>query len=199
MTDPTACSGIRATPEIKKIVRKILRCGEVVFMSEEQKDALQAVVLGKQRTRLVVVLPTGGEKSLFSVAPARVDVPSMTIVVVPHLSYRHHRSNSQKQLDLEAWRRCENSGKVVWPSTFQERDFQVGHETSRSRPWALKIEPGSCTLDFESTIISWNVCITTAVQLLVTNTMVISSDPDTFQTRLPCSGIAASRDVAEFL
>jgi superfamily II DNA helicase RecQ len=102
MTDLTACSGIRATPEIKKFLRKTLRCEKVMFVSQEQRDVLRAVVLGKQRTPLVVVLPASGEKSLSSVAPARMDDPSMTIVVVPHLSYRHNQSNSQKQLNLEA-------------------------------------------------------------------------------------------------
>ena len=29
-----------------------------------------------------------------------------------------------------------HSGKVMWPFAFQERDFQVGHETSRYWAWA---------------------------------------------------------------
>lgn len=54
-------------------------------------------------------------------------------------------------------------------------------------------------LHLESTIISRNVCITAGVRLLVTNTMVAKSDPGAFLITIPCSGIAASRDVAKFL
>ena len=41
-------------------------------------------MLGKQRTPLVVMLPTGGEKSLLFMVPACLDDPSVTIVVVPY-------------------------------------------------------------------------------------------------------------------
>jgi hypothetical protein len=47
-------------------------------------------VLGEQRTPLVFVLLAGGEKSLLSMTPARVDDPGMTIVVVPHQAYVNH-------------------------------------------------------------------------------------------------------------
>jgi superfamily II DNA helicase RecQ len=41
-------------------------------------------VSSKQRTPLVVVLLTGGGKSLLFIVPACLDDPSMTIVVVPY-------------------------------------------------------------------------------------------------------------------
>ncbi len=58
-------------------MRKVLGC-------EEQREALQAVVCGEQRSPLVVVLPTGGGKSLLFMAPACLVDPGVTIVVVPY-------------------------------------------------------------------------------------------------------------------
>ncbi|KAK0887414.1 hypothetical protein LTR02_017252 [Friedmanniomyces endolithicus] len=63
--------------EVKKAMRKVLGC-------EEQREALQAVVCGEQRSPLVVVLPTGGGKSLLFMAPACLVDPGVTIVVVPY-------------------------------------------------------------------------------------------------------------------
>jgi superfamily II DNA helicase RecQ len=42
------------------------------------------IVSSKQRTLLVVVLPTGRGKSLLFIAPACLDDPGVTIVVVPY-------------------------------------------------------------------------------------------------------------------
>ncbi|KAM0704631.1 hypothetical protein Q7P35_006805 [Cladosporium inversicolor] len=70
--------------EIKKAMRKVLGCEEVAFWSKEQREALQVIVSSEQRTPLVVVLPTGGGKSLLFMAPACLDNPGVTIVVVPY-------------------------------------------------------------------------------------------------------------------
>jgi superfamily II DNA helicase RecQ len=69
---------------LKNAMRKALRCSEVSFRSDEQKEALQIIVSGEQTTPLVVVLPTGGGKSLLFTAPACLDDPGVTIVVVPY-------------------------------------------------------------------------------------------------------------------
>jgi superfamily II DNA helicase RecQ len=42
------------------------------------------IVSGEQRTPLVVVLPIGRGKSLLFIAPACLDDPGVTIVVVPY-------------------------------------------------------------------------------------------------------------------
>ena len=70
--------------DLKNAMRKALRCSEVSFRSDEQKEALQMIVSGEQTTPLVVVLPTGGGKSLLFTAPACLDDPGVTIVVVPY-------------------------------------------------------------------------------------------------------------------
>lgn len=70
--------------QLKNAMRKALCCSEVSFRSEEQKEALQTIVSGEQRIPLVIVLPTGGGKSLLFTAPACLDDPGVTIVVVPY-------------------------------------------------------------------------------------------------------------------
>jgi superfamily II DNA helicase RecQ len=65
-------------------MQKVLGCEEVAFRSKEQREALRVIVSGEQRTPLVVVLSTGGGKSLLFIAPACLDDPGVTIVVVPY-------------------------------------------------------------------------------------------------------------------
>jgi superfamily II DNA helicase RecQ len=65
-------------------MQKVLQCEDVTFRSEEQREALQVIVSGEQRTPLVVVLPTGRGKSLLFIALACLDDPGVTIVVVPY-------------------------------------------------------------------------------------------------------------------
>lgn len=77
-------SDVVGEEELRKAMRKALRREDVSFRSEEQREALQAVVSREQSTPLVVVLPTGGGKSLLFMAPACLEDPGVTIVVVPY-------------------------------------------------------------------------------------------------------------------
>jgi len=79
-------AGINATSEedLKNAMRKALCRSEVSFRSEEQKEALRTIIFDEQKTPLIVVLPTGGGKSLLFTAPACLDNPGVTIVVVPY-------------------------------------------------------------------------------------------------------------------
>jgi superfamily II DNA or RNA helicase len=70
--------------ELKRAMQKALRRDNVTFRSEEQREALYTIVSGNQTTPLVVVLPTGGGKSLLFIAPACLIDPGVTIVVVPY-------------------------------------------------------------------------------------------------------------------
>jgi superfamily II DNA helicase RecQ len=65
-------------------MRKALRREDISFRSEEQGEALRTIVSGEQTTPLVIVLPTGGGKSLLFIAPACLNDPGVTIVVVPY-------------------------------------------------------------------------------------------------------------------
>ena len=50
--------------------------------------------------------------------------------------------------------------------------LEVAYETTkRPRPQTPKGEPKSCTLDFESTIMSWNMCMTAAGEHYVTQSI----------------------------
>ena len=70
--------------ELMRAMQKVLRCDNVDFRLEEQREALYTIVSGNQTTPLVVVLPTGGGKSLLFMAPACLIDPGVTIVVVPY-------------------------------------------------------------------------------------------------------------------
>jgi superfamily II DNA or RNA helicase len=70
--------------ELKRAMQKALRRDNVTFRSEEQREALYTIVSGNQTTPLVVVLPTGGGKSLLFIAPAYLIDPGVTIVVIPY-------------------------------------------------------------------------------------------------------------------
>ncbi|CAN9149786.1 unnamed protein product [Alternaria alternata] len=68
--------------EIQILVQKVVQKeGPITFKSPEQEIALRAILAGE--TPLVVVLPTGGGKSLLFMAPACLSDPGVTIVVVP--------------------------------------------------------------------------------------------------------------------
>ncbi|CAC9892702.1 unnamed protein product [Aureobasidium pullulans] len=67
-------------------MRKALRLGdgdEVSYRSKAQRVAMQSILYNDQMTPLVVVLPTGGGKSLLFMAPACLENAGVTIVIVP--------------------------------------------------------------------------------------------------------------------
>jgi superfamily II DNA or RNA helicase len=70
--------------QVRKAMQKALQIGDVSFRSEEQREALYAVINAEQASPLVVVLPTGGGKSLLFMAPACLEDAGVTIVVVPY-------------------------------------------------------------------------------------------------------------------
>jgi superfamily II DNA or RNA helicase len=70
--------------DLKNAMRKALCRSEVSFQSDEQEEALKTIVFDEQKTPLIVVLPTGGGKSLLFTAPACLNDPGVTIVVVPY-------------------------------------------------------------------------------------------------------------------
>ena len=57
--------------------------GQIVYRSPQQEEALERIMNGTD-SALTVVLPTGGGKTLLFTAPACLDRPGVTIVVVPY-------------------------------------------------------------------------------------------------------------------
>jgi superfamily II DNA helicase RecQ len=72
--------------DVDRAMQRILKKQDVGFRSVEQELAVHAV-LDKQ-TPLVVVLPTGGGKSLLFMVAALVERGGMTVIVVPYRALR---------------------------------------------------------------------------------------------------------------
>jgi superfamily II DNA or RNA helicase len=99
-------------------MRKALRKDEVSFRSEAQKEALTAIVKGG-RSPLVVVIPTGGGKSLLFTAPACLVDAGMTIVVVPFRALINDLVDKAKEAGIDSieWRPGEvNPATLVFVS-----------------------------------------------------------------------------------
>jgi hypothetical protein len=72
--------------EREKAIRKALGLAEttiVAYKSAEQEQALERII-NSSDSALAIVLPIGGGKSLLFTAPACLDDPGITIVVVPY-------------------------------------------------------------------------------------------------------------------
>jgi superfamily II DNA helicase RecQ len=76
--------GTISEEDLKNAMRKALCRSEVSFRSNEQKEALLTIVSSEQTTPLIVILPTGGGKSLLFTAPACLENPGVTIIVIPY-------------------------------------------------------------------------------------------------------------------
>jgi superfamily II DNA helicase RecQ len=75
-------AGSERAEALRKAMQQVLGREEVNFRSVEQERAVNAVL--DRQTPLVVVLPTGGGKSLLFMLPALVEEGGVTVVVVPY-------------------------------------------------------------------------------------------------------------------
>ena len=98
---------------IRKAMQQVLGQQDVGFRSVEQEQALQAVLEGQ--TPLVVVLPTGGGKSLLFSVPACMDDAGVTVVVVPFRALITDLVSrlQGRGIDCIEWRRGESSLAAV--------------------------------------------------------------------------------------
>jgi superfamily II DNA helicase RecQ len=113
--------------ELKRAMQKVLRYDNVIFRSEEQREALYMIVSGNQTTPLVVVLPTGEGKSLLFIAPAYLIDPGVTIVVVLYRVLLDNLLKTVKDagIDCIEYRpREQNPAMLVFVST----DFAKGSQ-----------------------------------------------------------------------
>jgi superfamily II DNA helicase RecQ len=120
-------STVVSEEDLKKAMRKALRREDVSFRSEEQGEALRTIVSGEQTTPLVVVLPTGGGKSLLFIAPACLDDPGVTIVVVPYRALLDNlvATARQAKIDCIEYRPGEQNPAAL---VFVSADFVAGSQ-----------------------------------------------------------------------
>jgi superfamily II DNA helicase RecQ len=84
---PLTAPTVYAVEQVREAMRKVLRQEEPEFRSEEQERAVAAVL--NLDTPLVVVLPTGGGKSLPFMLAASLPDPGVTILVAPFNALLH--------------------------------------------------------------------------------------------------------------
>jgi superfamily II DNA helicase RecQ len=86
---------------------------DVGFRSVEQEQALHAVL--EKQTPLIVVLPTGGGKSLLFTLPACVEGPEVTVVVVPYQALIENLVERIQECGIECmeWKHGENNPASV--------------------------------------------------------------------------------------
>lgn len=80
--EPQSEASRQQNEALRKAMQQVLGQDEVRFRSEQQEQAMHAVLEGV--TPLVVVLPTGGGKSLLFTVPSCLDDSGVTVVVVPY-------------------------------------------------------------------------------------------------------------------
>ncbi|KAK4986088.1 hypothetical protein LTR66_007979 [Elasticomyces elasticus] len=100
--------------EIEQAMQKALGQSGISFRSKEQSVAMKAILAGE--TPLIIVLPTGGGKTLLFTAPACLEDPGVTVVVVPFRALINDLKDRLKKARIEhlEWRNGEvNSAAVV--------------------------------------------------------------------------------------
>jgi hypothetical protein len=142
--------------ELQALVQKVVQQeGPLTFKSPEQEIALRAILAGE--TPLVVVLPTGGGKSLLFMAPACLPNPGVTIVVVPfrELIRDLKRRLAEANIPATEWvagRTTNNPATVVVVSadTAGELGFLTFATVLREGGWLKRIVVDECHLTFTS-------------------------------------------------
>jgi len=141
--------------EVEKAVRQALgKTGtSVLFRSKEQERGLEAVLAGQ--TPLVVVLPTGGGKSLLFMAPACLAEPGVTVVVVPFRALLGDMVQRMKDVGIACmeWRAGEvNPAAVVVVSADRAAEWDFMDYASRLNQDQLlrRVVIDECHLTFTS-------------------------------------------------
>jgi superfamily II DNA or RNA helicase len=100
---PLTAPTVYSAEEIKDAMRRVLQQEDPEFRSEEQERAVAAVL--NLDTPLVVVLPTGGGKSLPFMLAASLPDPGVTILVAPFNALLHDYVKRLKvsQVDHVVW------------------------------------------------------------------------------------------------
>jgi hypothetical protein len=100
---PLTAPTVYSAEEIKEAMRKVLQQEDPEFRSEEQERAVAAVL--NLDTPLVVVLPTGGGKSLPFMPAASLPDPGVTMLVAPFNALLHDYVKRLKlsQVDHVVW------------------------------------------------------------------------------------------------
>ena len=99
--------------EVKQAMQKALGCQEVGFRSKEQEIAMKAIL--NEETPLIIILPTGGGKSLLFMVPGCLKEGGVTIVVAPFRALVNDLVNRLKKMGIDSieWTSGENNAAAI--------------------------------------------------------------------------------------
>ena len=99
--------------DLKQAMQKALGCQTVEFRSKEQESAMKAIMDGE--TPLIIILPTGGGKSLLFMVPGCLKEPGITIVVAPFRALVNDLVNRLKRMGIDCleWTGRENNAAAI--------------------------------------------------------------------------------------
>ena len=148
--------------EMKQAMKKALRRDDVSFRSDKQREALEMIMNKDDFTPLVVVLPTGGGKSLLFTAPACLEDPGVTVVVVPYraLLNRLLQTAQEAGIDCFEWKRGEvNPAALVFVSADVVQPFMSYARVMDGKGLLRRVFVDESHLTFTSS--NWRAKLTT--------------------------------------
>lgn len=152
--------------DIKRAMQKALKCEDVTFRSEKQREALETIMMKDDYTPLIVVFPTGGGKSLLFTAPACLEDPGITVVIVPYraLLNRLLEMAQEAGIDCMEWKRSEvNPAALVFVSADTVPPFMSYARTMEGKGLLRRVFVDESHLTFTSS--SWRTKLTTVRQV----------------------------------
>ncbi|KAK5162702.1 uncharacterized protein LTR77_011237 [Saxophila tyrrhenica] len=162
MTAPVGTRPAIGEAEMKQAMRKALRRDDVSFRSDKQREALESIMKKDDFIPLVVVLPTGGGKSLLFTAPACLDDPGVTVVVVPYraLLNRLLQTAQEAGIDCFEWKRGEvNPAALVFVSADVVQPFMSYARVMEGKGLLRRVFVDESHLTFTSS--NWRAKLTT--------------------------------------
>jgi len=148
---PVTSIPIYSSEEIQEGLKKVLSQEEPKFRSDEQKEAVFAAL--DQQSPLIVVLPTGGGKTLTFTLPATLRDPGVTIVVAPFnaLEKDYMRRLRLSQIEHVVWHHGEARYApvvVVSADKAATTDFITYASMLRKRKLLRRVVVDECHLTF---------------------------------------------------
>ena len=170
-----------AEEEMKRAMRQALGVDDVTFGSDTQRKALEEVLAKHDLAPLVVVLPTGGGKSLLFMALACLRDPGVTVVVVPYRALLDNLLSKAKAagIDCFEWKRGEvNPAALVFVSADVVAPFMSYARIVEEKRLLRRVCVDESHLTFTSSNCRAKLTVVRLVRGLRAPTIMLTAPPD---------------------